>query len=164
MVASYRSAITTRTWVIDFGASHNYGNNLRDFQKNSVKETNMIIKLGDDHQVQAKKKGIVSLRGVDIEAFFVPEFRISLISVGQLDSHGYTTTFRSGICSIADAKGQKILGTNIEDGLYILSTDGLAHVSEIRMLRTAPHSHPKNMWHRRLAHLNHQDLKRLLES
>jgi len=93
MVASYRSAITTRTLVIDSGGSHNYGNNLRDFRKNSVKETNMIIKLGDDHQVQAKKKGIVSLRGVDIEAFFVPEFRISLLSVGQLDSHGYTTTF-----------------------------------------------------------------------
>jgi len=40
---------------------------------------NMVIKLGDDHQVQAKKKGIVSLGGVDIEAFFVPEFRISLL-------------------------------------------------------------------------------------
>jgi len=164
MVASYRLAITTRTWVIDSGESYNYGNNLRDFWKNSVKETNMIIKLEDDHQVQAKKKGIVSLRGVDIEAFFVLEFRISLLSVGQLDSHGYTTTFRSGICSIADAKGQKILGANLEDGLYILSTDGSAHVSEIRMLRTAPHSHTINMWHRRLAHLNHQDLERLLES
>ena len=164
MVASFRSAITTRTWVIDSGASHNYGNNLRDFQKNSVKKTDMIIKLGDDHQVQAKKKGIVRLGRVDIEAFFVPEFRISLISVGQLDSQGYTTTFRSGICSIADAKGQKVLGANLEDGLYILSTDGSAHVSEIRMLRTAPHSHTINMWHRRLAHLNHQDLKRLLET
>ena len=124
----------------------------------------MIIKLGDDHQVQAKKKGIVRLGRVDIEAFFVPEFRISLISVGQLDSQGYTTTFRSGICSIADAKGQKVLGANLEYGLYILSTDGSAHVSEIRMLRTAPHSHTINMWHRRLAHLNHQDLKRLLET
>jgi len=117
MVASYQLAITTRTWVIDSGASHNYGNNLRDFRKNSVKETNMIIKLGDDHQVQAKKKGTVCLGGVDIEAFFVPEFRISLLSVGQLDLHGYTTTFRSGICSIADAKGQKVLGANLEDGL-----------------------------------------------
>jgi len=164
MVASYRSAITTRTWVIDSGVSHNYGNNLRDFRKNSVKETNMIIKLGDDHQVQVKKKGIVPLGGVDIEAFFVPEFRISLLSVGQLDSHGYTTTFRSGICSIADAKGRKVLGANLEDGLYILSTDGSAHISEIRMLRTAPHSHTINMWHRRLAHLNHQDFRRLLES
>jgi len=164
MVASYRSAITTRTWVIDSGASHNYGNNLRDFQKNSGKETNMIIKLGDDHQVQAKKKGIVLLGGVDIEAFFVPEFRISLLSVGQLNSHGYTTTFRSGICSIADAKGRKVLGANLEGGLYILSTDGSAYISEIRMLRTAPHSHTINMWQRRLVHLNHQDLRRLLES
>jgi len=32
------------------------------------------------------------------------------------------------------------------------------------MLRTAPNSHTVNMWHRRLAHLYHQDLKRLLES
>jgi len=32
------------------------------------------------------------------------------------------------------------------------------------MLRTAPHSHTINMWHRRPAHLNHQDLRRLLES
>jgi len=123
----------------------------------------MVIKLGDDHQVQAKKKGIVRLGRVDIEAFFVSEFRISLLSVGQLDSHGYTT-FRSGICSIANTKGQKVLSANLEDGLYILSTDGSAHISEIRMLQTAPHSHTVNMWHRRLAHLNHQDLRRLLES
>jgi len=164
MVASYRSAITTRTWVIDSGASHNYGNNLRDFRKNSVKETNMIIKLGDDHQVQAKKKGTVRLGGVDIEAFFVPEFRISLLSVGQLDSHGYTTTFGSGICSIADAKGQKFLSANLEDGLYILSTDGSAQISKIKMLRTTSHSLSINIWHRRLAHLNHQDLRQLLES
>jgi len=129
----------------------------------------MILKLGDDHQVQAKKKGIVCLVGVDIgrvdiEAFFVPEFRISLLSVGQLDSHGYTTTFRSGICSIADAKGQKVLCANLEDGLYILSTDGSAHISENKMLRTAPHLNKVNMWHRRLAHLNHQDLRQLLET
>jgi len=32
------------------------------------------------------------------------------------------------------------------------------------MLRTASHSHSINLWHRWLAHLNHQDLRRLLES
>jgi len=164
MVASYRSAITTRTWVIDSGASHNYGNNRRDFRKDSVKETNMIIKLGDDHQVQVKRKGVVHLGGVDIEPFFVPEFRIFLLSVGQLNSHGYTSVFRSGTYSIADVKRQKVLGANLEDSLYILSTDGSAHISEIRMLRTAPHSHTVNMWYRHLVHLNHQDLRRLLKS
>jgi len=58
MVASHRSEITSRTWVIDSGASDNYDNNLRDFREDSVKETNMIVKLGDDHQVHAKKKGL----------------------------------------------------------------------------------------------------------
>jgi len=88
MVASYRSATSYGTWVIDSGASHNYGNMLQDVWKDSVMETNMIIKLGDKHQVRAKKKGVVRLDGVNIEAFFVPELRISLLSVGQLDSHG----------------------------------------------------------------------------
>jgi len=69
-----------------------------------------------------------------------------LSCLGQLDSLGYTTTFRSGICSIADAKGQKVLGANLEDGLYILSKDGSAHISEIKMLRTTSHSHSINMW------------------
>ena len=101
---------------------------------------------------------------MDIEALFVPEFRISLLSVGQLDSHGYMSSFRSGICSIADANGRKVLSANLEDVLYILSTDGSVHISEIRMLRTAPHSKTVNMWHRCLAHLNHQDLRRLLDS
>jgi len=81
-VVSNRSAMSNGTWVIDSGASHNYGNNLRDFQNDSVMETNMIIKLGDKHQVQAKEKGVVRLGDVEIEAFFVPEFRISLLSVG----------------------------------------------------------------------------------
>jgi len=124
----------------------------------------MIIKLGDDHQIQAKKKGSVGLGGVDIEAFFVPEFRISLLYVSQLGSQGYTTTFRTGRCSIANAKAKKVLSANLEDGLYTLSTDRLVHISEIRTRRTAPHSHTVNMWDRHLAHLNHQDLRQLLES
>ena len=75
MVATHRLA-TSRlgTWVIDSGASHNYSNNITDFQKASLTETKMLIKLGDNNTVQANKKRIVTLKGVDIEAFFVPEF------------------------------------------------------------------------------------------
>jgi transposase InsO family protein len=124
-------------------------------------ETNMIIKLGDNHQVQAKKKGVIRLGEVDIEAFFVPEFRISLVSVGQLDSYGYTTTFRSGVCSITNTKGSKVLSAILEHGLYILSMDGSAHISEIRLLRTKK-TKTLRLWHQRFAHLNYQDLKRIL--
>jgi hypothetical protein len=127
-------------------------------------ETNMIIKLGDKHQVQAKKKGFVRLGEVDIEVFFVPEFRISLLSVGQLDLSGYTATFRSGICSITNTKGRKVLSAILEQGLYILSTDGSAHISEIRSLRNVQHPNMVNLWHQRFAHINYQDLRRILDA
>ena len=80
-------------------------------------ETNMIIKLGDKHQVRAKKKGVVYLDRVNIEEFFVPEFRISLLSVGQLDSPGYTSTFKSGICSITNTSMNRVLSAVLEEGL-----------------------------------------------
>jgi len=75
MVTRHRSATSRlRIWEIDSGASHNYSNNIRDFRKASLTETMMLIKLRDNNTVQANKKGIVRLKGVDIEAFFVPEF------------------------------------------------------------------------------------------
>ena len=163
MVASHRSA-TLDNWAIDSGASHNYCNNLGNFRQDSVTETNMIIRLGDKSQAQAIKKGAIHLSGVDIEAFLVPDFRISLLSVGQLDFYGYTTTFRSGICSIANTNGRIVLSATLKQGLYILSSDGSAHISEIRSLRTAQHSNTVNIWHQRFAHLNYTDLKRILES
>jgi len=106
MVASYRSATTTRTWVIDSGASYNYGNNLRDFRKNSVKETNMIIKY------KQRRK----------ELYVWEEWILR------------RSSFRN-------SEYLSFLGANLEDGLYILSTDGSAHICEIKMLRTASHSH-----------------------
>jgi len=124
-------------------------------------ETNMIIKLGNKHQVQAKKKEAIRLGEVEIKAFFVPEFRISLLSVGQLDSYRYTSTFKSGICSITNTKGRKVLSAILEQGLYVLSMDGSAHISEIRLLRNQ-NAKTLKVWHRRFAHLNYQDLKRIL--
>ena len=96
--------------------------------------------------------------------FFVPDFRISLLSVDQLDFYGYTTTFRSGICSIANTNGRIVLSATLKQGLYILSLDGSAHISEIRSLRTAQHSNTVNIWQQRFAHLNYTDLKHILES
>jgi len=124
----------------------------------------MIIKLGEEHQVQVKKKGVVRLGGVDIEAFFVPKFRITLLSVGQLDLYGYTATFRSGICSVTNTNGRKVLSAILEQGLYILSMDGSAHVSEIRSLRSVWQANMVDLWHQRFAHLNYQDLRRILDT
>ena len=74
-------------WAIDSGASHNYCNDFTEFKKDSITEANMIIKLGDKNEVHTREKGTLQLNRVCIEAFYVPEFRISLLSVSQLDSH-----------------------------------------------------------------------------
>jgi len=130
MVAS-KSSMNSRlgVWAIDSGASHNHCNDYTEFRRDSITGANMIIKLGDKNEVQAKKKGIVQLNGVNIEAFFVPEFRISLLSVSQLDSCGLTAMFKAGVCTVTNNYGKHIISATLDRGLYILSTNRSAHTS-----------------------------------
>jgi hypothetical protein len=166
MVATHQSATSKLgIWVIDSGASHNYCNNIKDFRKDSVTQSKMLIKLGDNNMAQANKKGIVRLNGIDIEAFFVPEFRISLLSVSQLDASGLTATFRSGVCSVTDIYGKSVLKADLERGLYTLTNEGSAYVSELRSFnRNTRHSNSIDIWHQRFGHLNYVDLRRVLET
>jgi len=144
----------------------------------------MTIRLGDKNEVHARKMGMVQLNGVCIEAFFVPEFRISLLSVSQLDSQGLTSIFKDGMCTIIDQYGNNPLSATLNRGLYILPRIGSAHTSEsanpprLRSTHTSPISSPPQLgstrtssksdsievWHRRLAHLNYADLKLILDS
>jgi len=121
MVASRSSSdLRLGIWAIDSGASHNYCNDFTEFKKDSITEANMTIKLGDKNEVHARKKGTVQLNGVCIEAFFVPEFRISPLSVSQLDSQGLTAIFKDGMCTIIDQYGNNPLSATLDRRLYIL--------------------------------------------
>jgi len=166
MVARHRSATSRlQIWVIDSGASHNYSNNIGDFRKALLTETTMLIKLGDNNRVQANKKGIVRLKGIDIEAFFVPEFRISLLSISQLNTSGLTATFKSGVCSITDSHGKSVLKGGLEHGLYTLTIEGSAYVSELRSYNSKTrHSNSIDIWHQQFGHLNYVDVKHILET
>ena len=135
MVAS-RSSMDSRLgiWAIDSGASHNYCNDFTEFKKTPITKANMIIKLGGKKEVHAKKKGTVQLNGVCIEAFFVPEFLISLLSVSQLDSHGLTAIFKNRTCAVIDYFGNNPLSATLDRGLYILPRYGSAHPSSDTIL------------------------------
>jgi len=103
MVALWSSTdLRLGIWAIDSGASHNYCYDFTEFKKDSITEANMTIKLGDTNEVHARKKEMVQLNGVCIEAFFVPAFRIPLVSVSQLDSQGLRAIFKDGMCTIID--------------------------------------------------------------
>jgi len=121
MVASRSSTnLSLGIWAIESGASHNYCNDFTEFKKDSITETNMAIKLGNKNEVHARKKGMVQLNVVCIEAFLVPEFRISLPSVSQLDSQGLTAIFKDELCTIIDQYGNNPLSATLDCGLYIL--------------------------------------------
>jgi len=157
-------------WAIDSGASHNYCNDLMEFKKDSITGANMIIKLGDKNEVHARKKGTVELNGVCIETFFVSGFRISLLSVSQLDSQGLTAIFKDEMCMIIDQYGNNPLSATLDHGLYILPRLGSAQTSttetppQLGSVRASRKSDSIEVWHRRLAHLNYADLKLILDS
>ena len=104
---------------------------LRNSKKDSITEVNITIKLGDMNEVHARKKGMVQLNGVCIEAFFVPEFRISLLSVSQIDSQSLTVIFKDGMCTIIDQYGNNPLIATLDRDLYILQRLGSTHTPSI---------------------------------
>jgi len=119
-------------WAINSGVSHNYCNDLTEFKKDSITKANMIIKLGDKNEVHTRKKGMVQLNGVCIEAFFVPEFRIFLLSVSQLDSLGLTALFKNGTCAIMHHLGNNPLSATLDRGLYILPRHASAYYTPVQ--------------------------------
>jgi len=128
--------------------------------------------------------GFVNIsQGLQLNALYTPMFRLSLLSINQLDLAGYTTTFRLGKCAIIIDKARTII-TNRTGNLYILRSH-YALASEtgtttpMTLQPAAPPTDPTvterkkrnkdtsstveltpaptitmRLWHRRLAHLH----------
>jgi len=62
----------------------------------------MLIELGDDNTVRVTHHGLVdATQGYEIDTLYSRTFRLSLLSINQLDSAGSTATFGDGECSIS---------------------------------------------------------------
>ena len=106
-------------WIIDSGASHHFCNNRRMFT--TFKTTVVIrIKLGDNH-VCSNTGGQVTLNEIQFFAYYIPEFRVNLLSVSQFDTQGFKTTCKYGHCLIEKAN-QLLLVAEMKNGLYQVST------------------------------------------
>jgi hypothetical protein len=99
--------------------------------------SNLDITIGDNHSIKSKSKGTTSLRELSIEAYFVPQFRVSLLLVSQLAKDGYKTTFTDNLCNIS--KGSKlILIVRETNGLYQVDLLSRALVTTRSMARCPP--------------------------
>jgi len=89
---------------------------------NSIKKLRqpIVIELGDDNKLTVSHHGLVNIsQENEVNALYTPTFRLSLLSMNQLDTAGYTSTFGRGKCSIS-FPSITITGNRVND-LYIIS-------------------------------------------
>jgi hypothetical protein len=102
----------------------------------SLAQANYIVQLGDQTRVKVDKAGIVRIHNFPLFCLYVPDFRISLISVSQIDSAGYKSTFFQGYCAILDLNGRKVLEAKAEGGLYKVQSVAKALITTRSGLKT----------------------------
>jgi len=134
----------------------------------------IIIKLGDESTVTTTYHGLVNIsQDLQLNALYTPTFRLSLLSINQLDLAGYTTTFRRGICSIFTDSTN--ISANRTGDLYILQSR-YALNSETSGSQSTPTKKSSStteltsasiitmrLWHRRLAHLHPAAMRSLMD-
>jgi len=143
------------------------------------------LKLGDETVVMAYYHGRITVfQGYCANALHTPTFRMSLLSISQLDDDGFTTIFSNGQCSIKNLPLK--FDANHTGGIYTINNTtevGFTIATASLASSSAPdrHSGPDQttpkikvptrslsisesaMWHKRLAHLNHACTKYLIQ-
>ncbi|KAB2608123.1 retrovirus-related Pol polyprotein from transposon TNT 1-94 [Pyrus ussuriensis x Pyrus communis] len=95
------------------------------------------------------------------EVMHLPGLKENLLSVGQMDEHGYYLVFGGGLCSIYDGPSLENLIIKVkkkENRCYPLSL-----VKDNHLVLKASLEHSTQFWHRRLGHLNFRGLQQLSE-
>lgn len=93
-------------WGVNSGATHYKCNDCEAFRRNSHGSARATVRLGEKSYLQASWQGSVTINGVSITAYFIPKFRVSLLSVARLNATGFQTVFSNGTCTISDRNGR----------------------------------------------------------
>jgi hypothetical protein len=126
-------------WAVDSAASHHMCHDIRSFDSHSIIPVNYVIRLGDETTVNINRAGTAFINDIPLFCLFVPQFRLSLISVSQLDTQGYKSVFFNGTCTITNPVGHTFLKAKKDDGgLYIPYSNAEANISTRSGLETRP--------------------------
>jgi len=117
------------------------------------------------------------------DAYYAPSLHTNLISVSKMVNNGHSVTFNAKGCIIRSAEGKLLATATQRDGLYSLDIPAPSSASKVTPTRNASPpavvptsrthavqpqprvnavaSSTEEVWHNRLAHLNHRSMKRL---
>ena len=112
-----------------------------------VGKGSVILKLKCDSSYEFRK-----LQNV----LHIPSFEYSLLSVGEMDKKGMTTTFGNGHCVIT--KGSSIIASGYLDGsLHVINTQTVKSPNNAALIASL------QLWHERMAHVSIQGILQMAD-
>ncbi|VVA36377.1 Hypothetical predicted protein, partial [Prunus dulcis] len=155
--------IKANEWYIDSGCSNHMTGNL---------ELLADVRTNVAGRVQMPTGALVSVAGIGSlsidtakgrkyirEVMYLPGLKENLLSVGQMDEHGYCLVFGEGMCRVFDSPSMDYLITKVEmksNRCYPVS-----FLAEKQLLMKTSFLQSPWIWHKRLGHLNFGGLKQL---
>lgn len=149
----------SQSWIVDSGASFHVTPSLECFATYVAGNYGKVY-LGDNFACNIEGMGTMRLalnNGQELllnDVRFVPGIKKSLLSVGQLDAHGYTTIFVGGSWKLL--KGSMLVTKGSKRGtLYYLRCKALPG----KFLAVAEIASHTELWHKRLGHMSQKGIE-----
>ncbi|CAF4947657.1 unnamed protein product [Pieris macdunnoughi] len=163
--AFFNSEFNKDDWYIDSGASTHMTScreNLLEVRKvHDMKEiivaNNMTVPVVCAGNTQITT--LVNNSQFDIKVnniLYIPNLTTNLLSVSQLIAKGNKVIFKSDVCYIHNQRNELIGIANLKNGVYKLNT-----VKSEKVLAAAVQITDAKQWHRRLGHINSNDLQKM---
>ncbi len=148
-------------WFVDSGCTNHMIQDASYFE--NIRPYSAKVRVANGLQINAVGIGKVGLLD---NVLLVPELAINLISVSQLDSEGFTTSFAQGEVTISSRKNPMLLIKGFLHGrMYAVLFVHFA-TAAMKLIQRLPSSLLDAIvwWHAKLGHINFRDLAIILNS
>lgn len=153
------------TWFIDSGCSNHMCGDKGMFTSLDTTFTHNV-KLGNNAKLEVIGKGEVKLRfnGINYvigDAYYIPELKNNLLSVGQLLERNLHVLFKKDVCSVFHPTRGKIAeSTMSKNRMFALFVEPCSNNEATKCLQTSS-SDCAVLWHQRYGHLSYKGLRTL---
>lgn len=156
---SYSNKLNSMEWFIDSGATHHMTPNAKCLSQTSNSDVKEITAANNGKmKVTGVGNTCFPVDGVDVnveKVLLVPELTANLLSVVQIVNKGNTVVFNRDGCSVYNENNELLVRADSSSGVYKLKSD---HASSLVASDT---SIDLVTWHRRLGHLNFNDIRKM---
>jgi len=125
----------------------------------ACKETSAPILGKGQVTILTKMKGRTNKLSVR-DVLRVPELRTNLLSVGKITDRGYRVIFDKSKAEVIDNVNRSILTAHRKDGLYYIRDSRNQQETSVNLVNEVKNFDTVELWHRKMGHLNIQDLVR----